>query len=248
MVINPGLRALLDCIGQAEAGKRGYDALYLPAERKLGRHALTRMTLGEVQALQVRMKKSGSSACGRYQFLHKTLGGLMRLLRLKSSERFTPALQDRLAVHLMIGRGLHRFIAGSISAEEFANGLAQEWASLPVVTPINGKRVGQSYYAGDGLNHALVKPGTILLLLNGLVASPPDVEPLPKPDRIPDPNLDMRPLPEPAERNPVKRLGALIAATLAGAAAWLSEHPVEVAGGIAVAAALIAFIVWRSRK
>jgi hypothetical protein len=40
-----------------------------------------------------------------------------------------------------------------MTAEAFANSLAKEWASLPVVT---GKKKGQSYYSGDGLNKALV--------------------------------------------------------------------------------------------
>jgi len=251
MVISPGLRALLDCIGQAEAGSRSYDAMFLPAERKLGQHTLTRMTIRDVQALQHRMVKiSASSAVGRYQFIRKTFARVVRERGIYGSTRLTPEVQDRLAVHLMEERGLSRFRARAISREAFANSLAMEWASLPVVTPINGKRVGMSYYAGDGLNHARVSPGTIMLLLNGLVASPPDAEPVIEPTahRIPDPGLDMLPPPETGDRNALKSLGALIAATIAGAATWLSENPVLVAIGVAVAAALIALIFWRSRK
>ena len=56
-----------------------------------------------------------------------------------------------MALALLERRGLSKYKAGKISAEQFGNNLAKEWASFPVVT---GSKRGRSYYAGDGLNKA----------------------------------------------------------------------------------------------
>lgn len=176
-------RNLLAFIRSKEA-PRGYDQMYSGAEAKIGRHALTKMTLGEIFNLQRKMLAAGSasSALGGYQFLMKTLGGLCTELGLHANERFDQALQDRLAMRLLERRGLRKFLAGSLSREDFANNLAMEWASLPVVTAINGKRPGQSYYAGDGLNAAFHDPSDVLRLLDALKSAPPAFEPVPTRD------------------------------------------------------------------
>jgi hypothetical protein len=60
-------------------------------------------------------------------------------------------------------------MAGRLSDVGFALNLAKEWASFPVLAPVQGQRRklkrGQSYYSGDGLNKALVKPEVIEALL-----------------------------------------------------------------------------------
>jgi hypothetical protein len=58
-------------------------------------------------------------------------------------------------------RQLNDFLAGTLDRDDFAVKLAMEWASMPVpkaVTRKDGRTVhpGQSYYAGDSLNKALV--------------------------------------------------------------------------------------------
>ena len=51
-----------------------------------------------------------------------------------------------MATVLLNGRGLNRFLKGEITREQFANNLASEWASLPLVS---GPNAGLSAYAGD---------------------------------------------------------------------------------------------------
>lgn len=182
------LKTLLDAIGSKEAPK-GYGQIYGGARGVPLNSDVSRMTLDEVLELQADMleAKSASSACGRYQFLRKTLVATIKQMGLSGREVWTPALQDRMAIHLMEGRGLGDYIAGRISAEAFANRLAMEWASLPVVTAIVGNekfklKPGQSYYAGDGLNKAHHDPAKILALVKALrseAAAPPSSPPPP---------------------------------------------------------------------
>src|SRR5690606_22390784 len=85
---------------------------------------------------------------------------------LSGKEIFNETLQDDLAVALMIRRGYLRYLRNEITAVTFANNLAKEWASLPVVIDMQGSsrkvKKGQSYYAGDGLNKALHDPDKVL--------------------------------------------------------------------------------------
>jgi muramidase (phage lysozyme) len=188
-MISPALKSLLDAIGKHEAPK-GYGQIYGGAKLPKGTPTnVSIMPLNSVQALQAKMLANGSasSACGRYQFLRKTLAATIAEMGLTGKEIWTPDLQDRMAVHLMEKRGLSRYMAGTLSAEGFANNLAMEWASLPVVTAINGKKPGQSYYAGDGLNKSFHSVASIMALVKALkgvayIPGPPDVEPIePKP-------------------------------------------------------------------
>jgi muramidase (phage lysozyme) len=165
----PGVAQLLDHIGGIEAPK-GYDQMF---GERTPKHNLTSMSLDEVLALQSEKVRGGSasSAAGRYQFLRKTLRSLKQDLGLTGSEPFTPELQDRLALALMERRGLSKYLSGEWSATRFANSLAKEWASLPVVS---GSKAGRSYYAGDGLNASLTSVQEILALVQGIRGSQDD--------------------------------------------------------------------------
>lgn len=148
---------LLGLIREGEAGRVGYNADF-SNNSHFGNLSLR--TFDQVRAMSYSQVKSGepSSAIGGYQFLYRTLDSLKTSLHLTGSEKFDPRLQDDLAVALMVRRGLLEYLAGSLSLAGFCNNLAKEWASLPVVTSIRGAhrqlKPGQSYYAGDGLNHA----------------------------------------------------------------------------------------------
>lgn len=171
------LAALLAAIRRGEAPK-GYGQIYGGARGVSLSTDVSRLTLNEVLAFQSQMLASGSksSACGGYQFLKGTLKNTIRTMGLTGNEVWTPTLQDQMAIQLMKGRGLDRYMAGTISAETFANNLAMEWASLPVVTYINGKKPGQSYYAGDGLNGSNHSVSEIMALVKDLKKNTPQVE------------------------------------------------------------------------
>ena len=168
------LDPLLSLIGSVEAPK-GFDQVY--GGSKLQPHRpITTMTLKEVRDWQQRSVEAGSksSAAGRFQIIRRTLDALVAKGVASWGDRFNEENQTRLAIALMKGRGLNDFLAGKMSAKAFANNLAKEWASMPVVTPTQGRwrRVmpGETYYAGDGLNKALVTPEEVLMAIRAIPA------------------------------------------------------------------------------
>lgn len=172
--VPPGAALLLDFIGGIEA-PQGYDTIYGNNQRKLAK-PVTSMTLAEIQAAQAGWTKAyGSSATGRYQFMKATLAGLITEIRLPTSQKLDANLQDRLGYHLLKRRGYEQFMASGISRAEFGKRLAQEWASLPVLAAAQGQKRkverGQSYYAGDGLNKALVSPDAVEAVLDRVKAA-----------------------------------------------------------------------------
>jgi hypothetical protein len=144
---------LLDYIGGLEA-PQGYDQVsgLIPQDLRPAPGELTRWTVADVLAWQDRIaSRTRSTAAGRYQIIRSTLRDLARDLD-AWGWRFDREGQDRLAVELMKRRGLDDYQAGRITAREFGDRLAREWAALPV---LSGPDRGRSYYAGDGLNRSL---------------------------------------------------------------------------------------------
>lgn len=191
--VPPAAARLLDFIGSVEA-PAGYDTLYGNAQKRYP-WKLTALTIGEVLDKGPTWSRKtsegghGSSACGRYQFMAgrgHTLQGLADELRLRPSQKFDPDLQDRLAYHLLRRRGYDEWMEGKLSDSAFALNLAKEWASLPVLS------TGRSYYAGDGLNKALVTPARFLAVLAEAkrhpAPAPAPVAPRPVP-HIPTPEV-----------------------------------------------------------
>lgn len=121
----------------------------------------TDMTLDEVLAWQTAYVQQGSpsNAVGRYQIIQPTLEHLIARLHLNHSAKFDESLQDKLAIALIEQRGAVDFIKQSISAEDFSHNLSQEWAALP---RIKGEQPNASYYAGDGVNKALIDSRAVL--------------------------------------------------------------------------------------
>jgi len=154
-----GAAYLLEFIGTIEAPK-GYDTIYGNNQDKIDK-PVTRMNLREVQEQQLTWtKRFGSSATGKYQLMFATLKGLIDELGLRPKQKLDANLQDRLGYHLLRRRGYDAFVFGRIDATEFGKRLAKEWASFPVLKGTKGAHRnvvrGQSYYAGDGVNKALV--------------------------------------------------------------------------------------------
>ncbi|MCG7622732.1 hypothetical protein [Epibacterium sp. Ofav1-8] len=166
-----GVGGLLDLIGSVEAPK-GYDQVYgkIRGADKPPK-PLTSMTVGEVLDWQDSIdSRYMSEAAGRYQIMEDTLRDQVRKGNVSLDARFDANTQDRLAISLMNQRGLASYQAGLIDADEFAQELSKEWASLPAITrDRNGRKAtGQSYYAGDGLNKSHVTQKTILEHIKGL--------------------------------------------------------------------------------
>ena len=178
--------ALLNFIGRTEAPE-GYDTIFGNRQGKLPT-PVTQMTLGDLIDAQGNWGSKpwvkehwgyseASSAAGRYQFMRRTLQDICRevAFELRGDMLFDAELQDRLGYYLLLRRGYAEFMAGKIRVTEFGLRLAQEWASFPVLAPMQGQhravKRGQSYYAGDGVNKALVAPEEVeyvLLDLGGI--------------------------------------------------------------------------------
>lgn len=158
-VINPSAyRPLLSVIARGESNGN-YNAYFgNSANQSI---LFTGMSVAQVMQWQTNYADEGhaSNAVGRYQFMGTTLAGLVKRLHIDPNARFDEKLQDRLAIALIERRGAIDYYEGKISREQFAANLSQEWASLP---RIMGGNPEQSYYAGDGLNHAHVAPDEVL--------------------------------------------------------------------------------------
>lgn len=226
-----GAAILLDFIRKTEVGRTdraSYDVIYGQNQHKLKKQ-ITAMTIGELVDEQASFTmRFKSSASGGYQFMRKTLQDLSRELRLNGRQMFDPDLQDRLGYHLLKRRGYEEFMAGKITMTEFAKRLAMEWASFPVLAATKGQhqqlKRGQSYYDGDALNKALVKPEAIEAVLRKAKAGGNEL-PKSAPEKPEAENLP----PEPEKPKPVwksKRawlwsyIGTMSPAALMGAFDW----------------------------
>lgn len=188
LVVPGPARLILDFIGAAEA-PAGYGTLFGNRQKGLKKPLIT-MTIGEVIDAQKTWSSkewakrfnstAASSAAGYYQFMRATLIDLCKAYpEIDGTWIFDAYLQDRLGFALLIRRGYYDFIAGRLSVTEFGLALAREWASFPVLEATQGAHRavarGQSYYAGDGVNKALVKPEAVEGVLRqalGHAASP----------------------------------------------------------------------------
>jgi len=141
------MQKLLDLIKQKESYGGNYNVF--KGSRK--EYDLTNMTVNEVREMQ--KKQMGNKAAGAYQIIPATFDYLMGKMKLSGNEKFTPEMQDRMAIQLLERRGLSKFQAGKMSIEEFGNEVAKEWASFPLLKEIKDnrgvKKIGTSYYQGD---------------------------------------------------------------------------------------------------
>ena len=149
---------LLDFIGNKES--QGYDDISgLISRSRYPTKPITQMTIQAVLDWQESIDDFQlSEAVGRYQIMEDTLRGynndrgagpgnpLYTRAGLSAGDLFSPQNQDKMALILLNQRGLQKFVDGDITREQFANNLAAEWASLPLVT---GPNAGRSKYAGD---------------------------------------------------------------------------------------------------
>lgn len=145
---DPTTDIILDLISEHESNGN-YNAVIGNAKAT---DDLSRYTLNYVRtSLMQDLLDAGqpSTAVGRYQIIRRTFQALQGALRLPDSARFTPAVQDQMAVQLLVGRGYPAWWREHMTDAEFAHGMSCEWASLP-----DPERAGQSHYHGVGMNRA----------------------------------------------------------------------------------------------
>ena len=151
-------KPLLDLIARVES-KGNYKAYFGNAGNTS--ITFTEMSVDQVMQWQEDFIAAGhpSSAVGRYQIISTTLKGLVQQLNIDTNQPFNETMQDKMAVALLERRGATEYVNNQIDEQQFAAELAKEWAALPRVV---GDRPEQSYYAGDGLNRALVTSKEVL--------------------------------------------------------------------------------------
>lgn len=176
------VRTLLDFIAGPESGG-DYNVVWGGiAKKHRPTKPLVTMTIAQVLDWQDSIDSLyPSEAAGRYQIMEDTLRPLPPSAGLLPSSLFDEGNQDKLATVLLKRRGLDKYLVGVISAEEFANSLAHEWASLPMVS---GPKKGRSVYSGDGLNKSHVSVDAFLAAVRSakdMPAHAPSAPPAPKP-------------------------------------------------------------------
>jgi muramidase (phage lysozyme) len=194
MIPAPALE-ILALIRGTETGRldrSAYDCIFGHNEHKLTK-PITAMAIDELMGHQYGFTKNfGSSASGAYQFMRATLSDLKTKCGLSGEEIFAPELQDELGYELLRRRGFQPWIDGKTTTDTMMVGLAREWASFPVPSRMKGAhRVverGETFYAGDRLNRALIAPDTVWLALEGARTAKPTPPPEPKPPKPEEPD------------------------------------------------------------
>lgn len=156
---DPATDFLLDFIAEGESGGN-YNAVIGDAKAS---DDLGAKSLAEIYTLMADLLTKGrpSTAVGRYQIIRSTLESLASKMSISPDTKFTPELQDRLGVQLMVGRGYSRWWTGGMTDEDFAHGLSMEWASLP-----DPENQGKSHYDGIGPNHASKTEAQVMTALS----------------------------------------------------------------------------------
>ena len=138
---------LLSLIAIAEAGSAGYEAVQYGTTIRPGKRP-TDMTLGEIYAW-IDATPGQPHAIGRYQFIPPTLREVAARRNFVPGTRFSPEVQDQLALVLLQNAGLAAFQRGEMEREQFMHNLARIWAGLPLPD-------GRSYYQGYAGNAASI--------------------------------------------------------------------------------------------
>jgi muramidase (phage lysozyme) len=204
------MQPLLALIRKTETGRAdasAYRIVYGGIPNGMRPADLTAMTVQKVIDWQERIRQRGvkSTAAGAYQIIYNTLRGLVPEGDPRRQQKFDAAMQDQLALELISEARARAYLDGGHTPTFFLH-LAKIWASFPVFEPTKraNKRTlqaGESYYAGDGLNKALVAIPTV----NACLGQCREVY--------------MRPMPRPAPAptmNPFAALFAAIAAFFRG--------------------------------
>lgn len=173
-IITTQEKSLLSLIAKGESSgtKDPYCALWPNQVEK----TLVQMTLDQVQQFQSSRLAAGyrSTACGRYQFIRKTLAQAIKDSGLNpTTTLYTPDVQDLLILGILKKyRKMNQWLDGSLGSPDFQLQLSREFASVPVPYDTKGAnrqvKKGESYYAGDRLNAAHGKADTFLASLTDI--------------------------------------------------------------------------------
>lgn len=163
--VDPNALGLLDFIGTGEGGYNSSNKGTVNDEIVGTNHRTTvngkpleQATVGEILAEQ----NSGNLfAVGKYQFIPTTLTAVLKDAGVSPDTVFSPALQDRLAMQLLVGSKRPRLAAYlSGKSDDITAAMldfSKEWASVP------NPNTGESYYgSGNKASHTVAETRSIL--------------------------------------------------------------------------------------
>ena len=123
---------------------------------------LTEMSVGEVLEWgETRIKEKKGTAAGKYQIINETLKGLVKQGAVSKTELFSAPTQEKLFTSLLPTQAIN-YISGKTSGKEAEDeailSISKVWAAVPIPydIPSRGLKAGQSYYAKDNVNKALM--------------------------------------------------------------------------------------------
>ncbi len=167
-----GTTALSNLIGSGEGGYNSYNRGVAGDSRTPIN--LSDMTIAEIMRRQdlPRNDPDRLFAVGKFQIIPGTMEETVRNLGLDTSQKFTPAIQERMFADYLIDEkrpAVKAYITGQSNGEAGLDraqlALAQEFAS--VASP----RTGRSYYDGDsGGNHSSITTAQVETALNQMRA------------------------------------------------------------------------------
>lgn len=160
-------KPVLDMIAGGESTTSGgYDAMYPGRNTRKEGRPVSQMTITDAAKYAGdRFDGKGNYAVGRYQFTtvrtQATAAGLN-----PDRDIFSPANQDKMAVHIIEGKRKGRdWLSGKITDEQFGILLASEWAALK-------RPDGTGRYDGDGRNRATTGWGSVKAALQKVKSTP----------------------------------------------------------------------------
>lgn len=164
-VTNSSNLSILDFISKGEGGynssnrgTRNKKIVGSTNNTSLNGKPLTESTIGEIMQAQ----REGLFAVGRYQMIPTTFKLVVEQLGLPEDAVFTPEVQDRMGLQLLLGDKrpkLAAYLRGEdVSIDTAMREFAKEWASVP------DPSTGESYYAGTGnkASHSVAETRAIL--------------------------------------------------------------------------------------
>jgi len=115
--------------------------MYFRKMKQHGGRALTDLTIKEIMALQA--ERSGMSnqewirqgrlhAVGRYQFIGKTLPGVVARSGIPTSAKFTPEVQDQLAIQYLKEAGISAWIGPRDKASREERAIIEQARKIPL--------------------------------------------------------------------------------------------------------------------
>jgi hypothetical protein len=147
----------LQVLAKYESGAAGYDAVnqigtkggrgvegFSGDIKQMPQHegkSLTDFTIGEIKALQYDDGKMSNSqwieagklhAVGAYQFIGNTLPGVAERAGIPDSAKFSPAVQDLMALQLMKERGISPWVGPSDKATAAERAIVEQARSVPI--------------------------------------------------------------------------------------------------------------------